>query len=201
MLVHDKWNVVPAPYYEYDGIEPAISAPYYEYDGIAPAKPAPYYGYDGTAPAYNDIEYTVEKPPSLYEEHMLPDPDPEYSQLSQPCYAYRSPQDNPEPSLTDTTPYQNAGSSGPYEGNYVGQTMHAYIPPLAFLSEYSNYNHSTTEDRLSDWWLPTMISLYTSTLIIQLCGLGLLLPSIRTVPVTSLQRYIDAEMTKNVRFV
>ena len=91
--------------------------------------------------------------------------------------------------------------------------MHTYGPQLEnnYLAEYSNYDPIIAEDRLSDWWLPTMISLgvrithyltiYTSTLIIQLCGLGLLLPSIRTVPVTSLQRYIDAEMTKNVRFV
>ena len=95
--VHNKWSAIPVPYYQYDGIVPAIPAP---------------------APAYNDIENHIEKPTSLYEVNGLPDPNLEFRQVPQPSYAYRSPQDYPEyfqanaapePSQTYTTPYQNAG--------------------------------------------------------------------------------------------
>ena len=132
MPVHNKWSVVAAPYYEYDGIARAI--------------PAPYYGNDDAAPAYNYIENIIEKPTSLYEVHGLPDPDPEY----QPSYAHRSPQDFPqpeyyhayaasEPSQKYTTQYQNSGSSGTYEGNYVGQTTNDYGTPLDnILGKYNN---------------------------------------------------------------
>jgi hypothetical protein len=167
MLVHDNWSAIPAPYYEYDDIAPAISAPYYSNDDAAPA--------------YNDIENHIEKPTSLYEVHGLPDPDPEYLQLPQPSYAYRSPQDfpqpeyyhtyaAPEPSQPYNTPYQNAGSSGPYEGNYFGQSTNTYRTQHDnYSGEYRNnniqstgYNPSKAEDRLGDWWLPTMMSLGVS---------------------------------------